>query len=317
MLVDKCLRKDLGDRLLQECPEYLTTMKVLEKMYSSVVAKAPDSKLDDLLTSDAMHTLEEGVAKICETLSSTSKTSQLWLNYQYMLEVARSLVKADRTGSWDMHLCAISKCLPIFAAAGHFNYLKSAYLYLQDMTMLETTNTAVVSQFRKGLNVVRRTDKYWAGLGCDLVIEQTLMRTLKSNGGLTRGSGMSDEQRIVWTMSLPVSSLYNLAMQDFTDTMYASSEQHKDIAQSRVKRDASDLEKLSSKLRPCSPFAPDPSLRNIFTGVVATKDVNVTRFQELGTRVVQELNGKAAFTCSFKRSLKAKTLAFRSAVKVS
>ena len=78
-------------------------MKELEKLYSSVVAKAPDSKLDNLLASDTMHTLEEGVAKICETLSCTSKTSQLWLNYQYMLEVARTLVKADRTGSWDMH----------------------------------------------------------------------------------------------------------------------------------------------------------------------------------------------------------------------
>ena len=142
-------------------------------------------------------------------------------------------MKSDRTGSWDMHLGTISNCLPIFAAAGHFNYLKSDYLYLQDMTTLETTNPAVVSQFRKGLHAVRRTDKYWAGFGCDLVVEQTrLMRTPKSNGGLTRGSGMTDEQRIVWTMSLPVSSMYNLAMQDFTDTTYASSEQHKDIAQS-------------------------------------------------------------------------------------
>ena len=70
------------------------------------------------------------------------------------------------------------------------------------------------------------------------------MRTLKSNGGITRGSGMSDEQRTVWNMSLHVSSVYNLAMHDFTDTTYASSEQHKDVAQSRVNRDASDLEKL-------------------------------------------------------------------------
>ena len=70
-----------------------------------------------------------------------------------MLEVARTPVKAGRTGSWDMHLGAISNCLPIFAAAGHFYYLKSAYLYLQDMTVLETTNTAVVSQFRNGLHV--------------------------------------------------------------------------------------------------------------------------------------------------------------------
>ena len=111
-----------------------------------------------------------------------------------------------------MHLGAISNFLPIFAAAGHFYYLKSAYLYLQDITVLETTNPAAVSQFRNGLHVTRRTDKYWAALGCAMVIEHTLMRTLKSNGGLTRGNGMSDEQRIVWTMSLPVPSLYNLAM---------------------------------------------------------------------------------------------------------
>ena len=69
---------------------------------------------------------------------------------------------------------------------------------------------------------------------------------------------MSDEQRIVWIMSLPVPSVYKLAMRYFKNTTYTSSEQHKDIAQSRVERDASDLEKLSSKLRSCSPFAPDP-----------------------------------------------------------
>ena len=58
-----------------------------------------------------------------------------------MLAVARTLVKAFRTGSSDMHLGGISKCLPIFAAAGHFNYLKSAYLYLPDMTQLWSANS--------------------------------------------------------------------------------------------------------------------------------------------------------------------------------
>ena len=44
---------------------------------------------------------------------------------------------------------------------------------------------------------------------------------------------------------------------------------------------------------------------------MATKDVNITRCQESGTDVVEELNGKAAFTiCS-------KTLALTSAVKAS
>ena len=46
---------------------------------------------------------------------------QLWLNYQRMVGMARMLIKADRTGSWLMHLQAVSNCLTVFAAAGHFN----------------------------------------------------------------------------------------------------------------------------------------------------------------------------------------------------
>ena len=56
-------------------------------------------------------------------LAQSSKTSQLWLNYQRMVGMARMLIKADRTGSWLMHLQAVSNCLTVFAAAGHFNYL--------------------------------------------------------------------------------------------------------------------------------------------------------------------------------------------------
>ena len=130
--------------------------RYLEAVLVAIVSKASDFQLDNLLASDTMHTVEEGVAKKCETQSCTSKTIHLGLNYQYMLKVARTLVKADRTGSWDMHFGAISKCLPIFHAAGHFNYLKSAYVYVQDMSKLETTNPAVVRQLRNGLHIVCR-----------------------------------------------------------------------------------------------------------------------------------------------------------------
>ena len=41
--------------------------------------------------------------------------------------MARMLIKADRTGSWLMHLQAVSNCLSVFAAAGHFSYLRSAH----------------------------------------------------------------------------------------------------------------------------------------------------------------------------------------------
>ena len=67
------------------------------------------------------------------------------------------------------------------------------------------------------------------------------MRSLKSQGGLTRGSGMSEHQRTVWALSFTVSSLYNLIMQDLTERSYVTSEQHKELSASRLKRDDIDL----------------------------------------------------------------------------
>jgi hypothetical protein len=42
-----------------------------------------------------------------------------------------------------------------------------------------------------GYPVVRMSDRFWAGLSTDLVIEQMLIRNLKTDIGLTRGLGMT------------------------------------------------------------------------------------------------------------------------------
>ena len=132
-----------------------------------------------------------------DELSSSSETSKLWSSYQQMIKVAMKLIKADQTGSWQMHLDAILEALPIFTSAGHSNYLKSSYLYLQKMKSLEKQNPKVFHKFMNGFHVIRRTNQYWAGLGSDLVIEQTFMRFSKSTGGLTQGSDMTEHQELV------------------------------------------------------------------------------------------------------------------------
>ena len=92
-----------------------------------------------------------------------------------MIKVAMKLIKADRTGSWQMHLDAILEAFPIFAAGGHSNYLRSSYLYLQKMKSLEKQNPKIFHKFMNGFHVIRCTNQYWAGLGSDLVNEQSLM----------------------------------------------------------------------------------------------------------------------------------------------
>ncbi len=48
----------------------------------------------------------------------------------------------------------------------------------------------------EGFRVIRRSNRLWAGLSSDLIIEQVLMRSLKTSGGLTRGRGMTEHQRL-------------------------------------------------------------------------------------------------------------------------
>ncbi|KAH3833678.1 hypothetical protein DPMN_106991 [Dreissena polymorpha] len=74
------------------------------------------------------------------------------------------------------------------------------------------------------------------------------MMSLKSAGGLTRGSGMTEKMQNLWTLSAPVTSEYNSTMQDFTDLAYTTSPQHKESTEARIKRDASDLEKMHTKI---------------------------------------------------------------------
>lgn len=75
-----------------------------------------------------------------------------------------------------------------------------------------------------------------------------------------------------------------------------------------MKRDHSDLEKIKEKLSTCTPFSPDPSLRNIVTGVVAKEEVNVHEFETVGNEIIEKMIGKPVFGISFKRKDRQKLL---------
>ena len=315
LLVDQCLTHQIVAKIIEDEPGFENVLKELETLYT--LTETGERDMDSLLKSDCIGTIADRLkSKECE-LSGHSKTSKQWLNYQQMLGVARELIEANRTGSWEMHLHAISDCLLIFAAAGHPNYLKSGYLYLQKMNSLETENPSVYQKFMNGFHVIRRSNQYWAGLSSDLVIEQTLVRSLKSTGGLTRGSGFNEHQRTLWTMPRPVTSAYNHAMQEFIQVVYTTSEQHKESTYARVNRDKADREMLIEKLADFSPFTGDATLRNIITGINANDDVNVDDLFAVGNSTVKTMEGQSIFSYSHKRNTRVKTLATAGAIKIT
>ena len=113
--------------------------------------------------------------------------------------------------------------------------LKSAHFYLEEMSKLESKHPDVFKQIFEGFHVVRRSNQFWAGLSADLLIEQTLLKSLKSTGGLTHGRGMTKTQCSLLPMSIPVTSEYNNAMQEFNNLSYTT-RQHKESTEARIKR---------------------------------------------------------------------------------
>ena len=112
-----------------------------------------------------------------------SRTAKLWFQYLDMVSILRDFIWSERTGDWKLHLRSLTRMLPFLAASGHHFYTKSLYIYLTRLFELPETHPHIYEHvFQKGLHVVRRSDRMWAGLSTDLVIEQVLMRSLKTTG---------------------------------------------------------------------------------------------------------------------------------------
>ena len=115
-----------------------------------------------------------------------------------MVTLMKQFIEAERMGCWQLHLDTIQKMLPYFHPSGHFNYAKSCHLYLQDMLHLEEDMDPLEYHdfTQRGFFTIRWSDKIWSGIWSDMTIEQTLMRSMKSLGGLTRGRGITDSDHV-------------------------------------------------------------------------------------------------------------------------
>lgn len=206
--------------------------------------------------------------------------------------------------------------LPYLAAAGHNNYVKSIHIYLQQMQQLEETHNNVYRLFMEGHHVLRRSDRFWAGLSTDLCIEQVLMKSLKFVGGLTRGRGIGETQRTLWLLSMPACGDMTNAMQELTGLSLSASCQHVEAGKLRLKKDDDDLRKHLSFLIDRNTFEGDGTLRSISTGMTADPKVNAENAHDIGQTIISKMIGKSVLEHKFKRVDQAITMDIKSAFKV-
>ena len=117
------------------------------------------------------------------------------------------------------------------------------------------------------------------------------MRSVKTSGGLTRGRGMTEVQRLTWILGMP-SCEVNCTMQELTGVNYNTSEQHKHTPKSRHQRDTEDTYKLIEAFKEWDPFGSEPQLHNLVSGVAAHDKVNVDEARSVGQTILESMIGK-------------------------
>lgn len=152
-------------------------VKECERLYQELVGNKKTA--DKIATSEILNSVHIRVAEERNKIKESSGTATLWLQYMDMVDILVTFIKAERTTNWDLHLKTTSKMLSL--------------VVLQATAYTPSVRISICNRCRfSNSHVVRKSDRYWASLSTDLVIEQVLMRSLKNTGGLTRGSGLTE-----------------------------------------------------------------------------------------------------------------------------
>ena len=118
------------------------------------------------------------------------------------------------------------------------------------------------------------------------------MWSMKTSGCLTRSRDMTETQRLVWLMALPVCAEVNNAIQQLTGVKYNTIEQHKYLTTARQGKDMTVSCELLEFLESRNPFSDNCSLRSIATGINAGISVNVDTTKEVGEKILTSMRSK-------------------------
>ncbi|CAH0560393.1 unnamed protein product [Brassicogethes aeneus] len=107
-------------------------------------------------------------------------------------------------------------------------------------------------------------------------------------------------------------------MEDFCNVSFATTEQHIDSREYRIKRDVADLQILQKFFNRYDPFPQTDNIMSIFSGIIGSNSVNCHEAYEEGKKSLQAIVGMNFGSVKFKRKNKVLSLqTVQSSVKVN
>ena len=304
ILVHSALHNILLDEIISSLSqeERLKIKSAYDVYYNREHSSIPDE------TKESLQKIEGLLVEKKARLAKTNRTARLWVQLLDYIDTILLFIRAERLADWEMHLTGTHEMLNLFASTGHFHYAKSARFYLQQMLELPKDHPEICASFKDhGYHAIRRSERYWAGLWSDLVIEQVMMRAIKSRGGLTRGRGFDESTRHQWVHTAHYCAVIHQSMSSVTKILLKGSEQHEEFGKSRICRDSTDLATIQDWFVKNNPF--DESItdfKSLSTGICDNGSVNCDDTEQIGKKIQEDLNGVCFHEVKIKRSSKVK-----------
>ena len=184
------------------------------------------------------------------------------------------------------------------------------------MTDLEKTHPDVYRAFTNGLFPVRRSDGAWSGIFTDLFIEQVLMASIKSTGGLTQGRGLRESTQHFFLLSRPVCANINQSIFAIAGLSMNTPDGHHELAVVRIRRDMTDIQKILQVFLEHGVFnKSSKKIVSLSTGLVANDSVNADEAQSVGKKTLDSMVGQSVADCKCSEKNQVKTLALATHVK--
>src|SRR6218665_1288910 len=122
-----------------------------------------------------------------------------------------------------------------------------------------------------------------------------MTKSLKSRGGLTHGSGMSESVRLTWIKTVHICANLHDALCHLGGLVNQTREEHSEFGKSQSRRDGNDLTKISDWFELHDPFKTnDSELRSISSGLTSSvgNGINCDMAEEIGAKIQMKLDDK-------------------------
>ncbi|GBM38242.1 hypothetical protein AVEN_47338-1 [Araneus ventricosus] len=143
-------------------------------------------------------------------------------------------------------------------------------------------NDCVFRRFIQGFFTARRSAKFSCGTSTDMVIEQSLMKSMKTDGGIARGRSTQESVISKWVYSKHATNTACEGLEDLANVKMDTTDKHVDASDSRVKRDTEDIKKLLGWFLLHDPFPVVEKIISIASGVVSDENINCHNAREVG-----------------------------------